>query len=412
MTLGHSSRPTPGTTKACRNLHQIAESAPGSRAGGRGGSEALTARIRVSRTQCRPTGNQASPHLTSGKADAASEQPSGLKCGRGARDPRLRASAPRAQHQPSATAKGSAGRARLSFSAGLAAGGSTGRRAPRSPRAPTPELSGLRFDPTPSPAIWDGHAPAIGAGRHQRLPNHARPPLLLQRRPAAPHPGIAPRSRRPQGPLRPEKVAHPPAAAAPVPHHVSLPRPPGAGPPPPANPGSLPEEPASPRPRRRAVHQSWAFLGIASPRPAVAQPFTARYVLRRGGAEAGEAGLKPGRRGRDGAGLQSGGRDCSRGEGTAAGEAGLQSTCPGGDLPLPTGASTMRFERWSLVQGGLKLGRPHPPNPQALGEEKKQKPRHPADSLIPAAQFLRDVRSVQRFHALPLVSPVLRQYHD
>lgn len=83
MTLGHSSLPTPGTTKACKNLHQIAESAPGSRAGSGGRSEALTARIRVSRTQCRPTGNQASPHLTGGKADAASEKPSGLKCGRG-----------------------------------------------------------------------------------------------------------------------------------------------------------------------------------------------------------------------------------------------------------------------------------------------------------------------------------------
>lgn len=36
---------------------------------------------------------------------------------------------------------------------------------------------------------------------------------------------LASRSRRPRGPLHPGKAAHPPAAAAPVPHHVLRPRP-------------------------------------------------------------------------------------------------------------------------------------------------------------------------------------------
>ena len=41
-----------------------------------------------------------------------------------------------------------------------------------------------------------------------------------------PHiPGLASRSRRPRGPLHRGKAAHPPAAAAPVPHHVFRPRP-------------------------------------------------------------------------------------------------------------------------------------------------------------------------------------------
>lgn len=253
----------------------------------RGGQKALPARPRGLMTQ-----HDRGPSITAPdgwERDAASEQPPSLKCGRGQRPPTpglcLMGAAP-----TFGLRQGLRGKSQAFFLCGPRRGRVDRPARPLQPQSPNLRGERLHFDPTPSPAIWDGH----GAGWHQRLPQPRPASLLLRRRPTAPHSGPPPGSRRPQGPSPPPGEGRSPASScsAGSAPRSALATPPGRQParPRPGPPITDPSGRAgvSPAPASEPSTNPGPFCGIWLPRPTVS-------ALHRAVRECGGAG-QPGRR--------------------------------------------------------------------------------------------------------------------
>lgn len=241
----------------------------------------------MSRGPARGPGSQDSVQADRGPSITAPDGWEGGRCLRATSQPQVRAGArdpdpgplPRGAAPTFGLRQGLRGKSQAFFLCGPRRGRVDRPRAPATPGPQPPRGSRLHFDPTPSPAIWDGHR---GEEPASATPSRARPLLLPQE--AAHGPTFPASPPAPAGVLQgasAEKAAHQPAAAAgSAPRVPATPRdgPAPAPPPPRRNHGSFRKSRSRSAPASEPSTNPGPFCGIASPRPTVSPRFTARYV--------------------------------------------------------------------------------------------------------------------------------------